>query len=86
MTTTWRQELDEARKEAGDDSEIVAVAPREANLDVTFNEGFGGSEGPHLLVWTHERVYFPVVYDGAEWLGSAPRNPQADGQRHVGGE
>ena len=54
--------------------------------DVEFDDGWGGSEGPHVLIWTADRVYFPVVYDGSEWLGSAPRNPQAEGQRHVGGE
>ena len=81
-TTTWRALLAE---EAGDD-EIVAVAPDPTVLDVPFDPGYGGSNGPEFLAWSDSRVYFPVVYDGAEWVGSAPRNPQAQGQGHVGGE
>jgi hypothetical protein len=85
VITTWREELQQARETAGDQSEIVAVSPSETVLDVSFDDGYGGSEGPAVLVWTEARVYFPVVYDGAEWLDSAPRNPQPDGQAHVGG-
>lgn len=83
-TTTWRKQFEHAR--GTDDSPVVAVAPSESTLDVTFDGGYGGSEGPSVLIWTEQRVYFPVVYDGAEWMGSAPRNPQAEGQGHVGGE
>lgn len=81
MNTTWRKELAAVTTDP-----FVAVAPDEAALDVVFDDGYGGAEGPAFLVWTEEYVYFPVVYDGAEWVGRAPRNPRADGQRHVGGE
>jgi hypothetical protein len=84
--TTWRAELAAAMESESDPGPIVAVAPDESVLDVKFDDGFGGSEGPSVLVWTEARVYFPVTYDGSEWLGSAPRNPQAAGQGHVGGE
>jgi hypothetical protein len=86
MSTTWREELKAAMHSASDPGPVVAVAPDEAALDVTFDDGYGGSEGPSVLIWTEQRVYFPVTYDGSEWLGSAPRNPQASGQKHVGGE
>jgi hypothetical protein len=86
MSTTWREELKAAMHSASDPGPVVAVAPDEATLDVIFHEDFGGSEGPSVLIWTEQRVYFPVTYDGSEWLGSAPRNPQASGQEHVGGE
>ena len=84
MKTTWREAFEKARGE--DSSPVVAVAPDEATLDVEFDDGWGGSCGPQALIWTEERVYFPVVYDGSEWLGSAPRNPTTEGQAHVGGE
>lgn len=82
--TTWRKELAEAR--GADQTPVVAVAPDEATLDVEFDDGYGGSNGPAVLVWTETHVYFPVVYDGAEWLDSAPRNPTTEGQGHVGSE
>jgi hypothetical protein len=83
--TTWRMKLSEAMKEAGDSGPVVSYAPSLAAFDVEFNCGFGGTEGPPVLAWTDTRVYFPVEYDGAEWLGSAPRHPQAEGQEHQGG-
>lgn len=84
---TWRKILEEQRAEQGNDSTpIVAVSPDESVLDVEFDAGYGSSQGPEVLIWTESRVYFPVVYDGAEWLGSAPRNPIVGGQAHVGGE
>ena len=82
--TTWRAEFAKAR--GGDSSDVVDVAPYDAILDVTFDAGWGGAEGPPVLIWTKQRVYFPVVYDGSEWLGSAPRFPVPNGQAHVGGE
>jgi hypothetical protein len=83
-TTTWREHFESARSD--DSTRVIAVAPDEATLDVPFYDGYGGSEGPAVLIWTEARVYFPVVYDGSEWIASAPRNPVAEGQHHVGGE
>ncbi len=83
--TTWRAELDSAMKVEGDPGPVVAVAPREDILDVAFDAGFGLPDGPAVLIWTERRVYFPLKYDGAEWLESAPRHPQPEGQKHVGG-
>ena len=30
-------------------------------------------------------VYFPICYDGAEWVGHAPRNPCDIAMEHQGG-
>lgn len=83
--TTWRAALAEQMLDAHDPGPVLAVAPADDALDVEFDAGYGGTEGPPVLAWTDRRVYFPVCYDGAEWLGSAPRWPQPEGQRHVGG-
>lgn len=84
--TTWRTELATAMEQAGDTGPVVAYAPSEASFDIPFDSGYGDSEGPDVLAWTETRVYFPVVYDGAEWIESAPRNPRPEGQGHVGGQ
>ncbi len=84
--TTWRKAFEAERTGSPDSSPVVAVAPDESVLDVEFDPGYGGSEGPAVLIWTESHVYFPVVYDGAEWLGCAPRNPVPEGQEHVGGQ
>lgn len=56
-----------------------------ACLDHQFHDGYGGEEGLPFTLWTKERVYFPVVYDGSEWVASVPRNPNGEATEHVGG-
>lgn len=82
MITTWNALLEEAA--IGDP--IIAIAPNDqAVWNAPFDSGYGLEEGAAILAWSETRVYFPVCYDGSEWIGSAPRNPQPSGQRHVGG-
>lgn len=83
--TTWRGALAIAMRVHGDPGPVIAFAPSEAEFDIKFDADLGDTDGPHVLAWTADRVYFPVKYDGAEWMGSAPRNPVPYGQQHVGG-
>lgn len=84
--TTWEQELEEERRNVGDTSPIVALAPDDPEVwRRSFYDGYGGTEGEPVLAWSETRVYFPVCYDGAESMGSAPRYPRPEGQDHVGG-
>lgn len=84
--TTWRRALAHATTYARDPGPVLAYAPDEVSFDIEFDGGYSTSaNGPPVLAWTETRVYFSIQYDGSEWLGSAPRNPQAEGQQHVGG-
>lgn len=83
---TWAEMLAATMESAGDPGPVVAYAPGEAAFDVRFDSGYGLAGGPPVLAWTATYVYFPVVYDGSEWLASAPRNPTGEWQRHVGGQ
>lgn len=56
------------------------------SLDQPFYSSYGGAEGCPFTLWTANRVYFPVVYDGEEWVGSAPRNPSSEAASHFGGQ
>lgn len=56
-----------------------------ASLDTEFDAGYGGTNGCRFTVWTHDYVYFPIQYDGAEWTGFAPRNPCDVAMKHQGG-
>jgi hypothetical protein len=82
---TWRELLAEA---SGDDV-VTHVKPGDEVLDVRFDDGYGVTGGPEFLAWSHRFVYFPVTYDGAEWVGRAPRHPDdpagALGPEHGGG-
>lgn len=54
------------------------------DLDDHFDNGFGGIEGCSFAVWTRKYVYFPCVYDGAEWCGSVSRYPNYTPIEHIG--
>lgn len=47
----------------------------EKALDRKFYPDYGAAVGHPFTLWTKKRVYFPVEYDGSEWVGSVPRNP-----------
>lgn len=65
---------------------IIARAPEDAAVwEQLFYADFGGDEGVPVLAWSERWVYFPVNYDGQQYFARAPRHPQADGQRAVGG-
>ncbi len=82
----WREMLALAMERYGDAGPVMLAPDDAAVWDRLFDSGYGGTKGKPVLAWTEERVYFPVVYDGAEWLESAPRHPRTEGQEHVGGE
>lgn len=85
--TTWRVQLTETFEEIGDSwDNVMGTTLTEAQLDTVFYSGFGGSEGCAFTLWTRDFVYFPVVYDGAEWVGYVPRNPNGVATSHWGGE
>ena len=84
----WRELIvDEIERNEDCWENVVGHAPHETEwLDTEFSSGYGGSEGCAFTLWTADRVYFPVVYDGAEWSGSAPRNPCGHASKHQGGQ
>jgi hypothetical protein len=86
--TTWRALITEAMKAHGEslDEDTIAKTLSDTELELEFDNGYGGSEGVPFTLWTEKRVYFPVVYDGAEWVASVPREPSGEKTEHVGGE
>lgn len=87
MTTTWRKELSEALEQNSETwGDVEASTLSERQLDNQFDPGYGGAEGDAFTLWTKDRVYFPAVYDGAEWVAWVPRNPNGEPTGHVGGQ
>ena len=85
--TTWRKEIDIALKERNESFDsVVCCTLSEEELDYQFNDGFGWPNGLPFTLWTREFVYFPVCYDGAEWVGSVSRHPDNKATEHFGGE
>lgn len=83
--TSWRAELADAMEMAEDAGPIIACTLDDEGLDEPFDSGWGGIQGEAFTAWTRGRVYFPVCYDGSEWVGSAPRHPCSETTKHQGG-
>lgn len=84
--STWRQLLTHELKqnfETFDDLIKIAIPP--GHLDLEFDSSYGAPEGCPFTAWSENFVYFPIQYDGAEWVGSAPRNPCDMTTEHQGG-
>lgn len=87
MRTCWKQRLGEALEENGESwDDVESNTMTDEEMLTVFNDGHGGSEGCSFTVWTKNSVYFPVVYDGAEWVGRVSRNPDGVPTAHMGGE
>jgi hypothetical protein len=78
----WKDEIE---REAGDDK-IIACTLTDEELLTEFDEGYGCHNGKEFTAWGEKYVYFPIVYDGAEWVDKAPRNPCDEATNHMGGE
>jgi len=83
--TTWKKELEREFKENGDDFSKMITTLTEEELLTVFDNDFGGTNGVPFTAWGEKFVYFPICYDGAEWVGSAPRNPCKIKLEHQGG-
>lgn len=84
--TTWQEHLKEAMAYHNEtEKDIVESTFSMTEFTKPFDDGYGGTEGDPFTLWTKSRVYFPVCYDGSEWISSVSRNPDGVPTRHVGG-
>ena len=98
---TWKQLIQEKMEDNSEtyaDIEYQSAIPQwrellydlrqsDTNWDaVEFDNGHGDLAGFSFIVYTKNWIYFPVCYNGSEWVGSVPRNPNPDWQPdHFGG-
>jgi len=85
VVTTWRQEFIEAFEETNDNFDNLVCTLTDEELDIEFNNGFGVEEGKPFTAWSENFVYFPVRYDGSEWIAWVSRNPDNKPTAHIGG-
>lgn len=84
--TSWRAEvvyLMARHGECLDDVEHTTLSDEE--FERKFDSRYGSEEGTPFTIWSKKRVYFPVSYDGSEWVGSVPRDPCDEITKHQGG-
>lgn len=87
MLNNWNEMLEERFRETTKESfdDIIECTLSKEEMDEDFDAGYGGTEGKPFLAWSKNWVYFPVCYDGAEWVGAVPRNPGDHKPVHWGG-
>ena len=83
---TWKELLEDEMKERGERlADLEANTLTEADMAREFHSGYGGVEGVPFTAWSAKTVYFPICYDGAEWVGSVSRHPDGKPTEHQGG-
>lgn len=83
---TWKALITEELKLQGESwDNIASITLTEDELNQEFDDDFGCVEGKPFTAWTARRVYFPVCYDGAEWVESVSRDPDGQPTEHCGG-
>lgn len=78
----WDDQESESDVIDADTGEVECYLDME--LDRRFDNGFGETGCAPFTAWTEKHVYFPVSYDGSEWVSSVPRNPNGVACNHVG--
>lgn len=73
--TCWRNLLLRVIHLCEEDPSTLVCTLSNQELDVEFDDGYGDIEGLPFAAWTTNYVYFPLCYDGSEWVGYAHRNP-----------
>ena len=73
----------EDKKDSWDNMLKCTISQEELHRE--FDSGYGSECGTPFLLWTKKRVYFPICYDGSEWVESVPRKPCYETARHFGG-
>lgn len=82
----WKAMLDNALKGNGESwGDVEANTMTDEEMSKMFYSGYGRIEGCAFTVWTKNFVYFPVCYDGSEWVGCVSRNPDRKPTDHIGG-
>lgn len=65
--------------------DVVSYVPDDGKwLDYLFDDTYGSIEGEPFTLWTKGRVYFPMVFDGSEWVASISRDPDGVITKHLG--
>ena len=85
--TNWKKLIQQEMENHNETfKDVVECTLTDEELMVEFYDGYGCSEGAPFTLWTTHRVYFPMVYDGDEWVGSVSRNPDGKPTYHFGGQ
>lgn len=81
--TNWKNEI---LKLLGENETIVFCSHPLDGPEMTrdFDDGYRGIGGCAFIAFSEKNVYFPICFDGSEWVGRAPRFFPAEPLGHQG--
>jgi hypothetical protein len=85
MDTSWSALITECMEKNKITEPLIHCTLTVGELYSQFDNGFGSTQGIPFTAWSENYVFFPVIYDGAEWVDYVPRNPCDFKKDHVGG-
>ena len=82
----WKKLLETAMQERGETlADLVSTTLSDEDMTTEFYGGHKAEqEGVPFTAWSENTVYFPVCYDGSEWVGSVSRHPDGKSTPHQG--
>jgi len=83
--TSWKKEFLKVFERTGDSFENIKTTLSSEEMQKEFDNDYGGVEGAPFTAWSDKYVYFPICYDGSEWIGWVERNPCDTPSLHQGG-
>ena len=83
MDSTWREMINEAAAERGE--RIIQDTLTDGEAVIEIDKGHIVTRGEGFTAWSENYVFFPICYDGVQWVGSAPRNPCNEVTTPMGG-
>ena len=83
--TTWKKEIENCFDNDDNWNNVISCTLSEEELNIEFDDDYGGIEGIPFTLWTEKYVYFPICYDGSEWVARVSRNPDGKPSGHFGG-
>jgi len=85
IMTTWKEEIEICFDNDDNWNNVISCTLSEEELNTEFDDDYGGTEGIPFTLWTKKYVYFPICYDGSEWVARVSRNPDGKPSGHFGG-
>ena len=82
---TWKELFQDAFVQTKDKWDDLKTTFKNGEENTDFNPGYGRENGCHFTAWSKDYVYFPICYDGSEWVGHVARNPCDIKHEHQGG-
>ena len=84
--TTWRKLLEYAFVDYNDSFDnVIDFTPSNKDwLDYYFDDYSKKIEGTPFTIWTKTRVYFPIIIENVESVGSVARYPDGIANYHFG--